>query len=128
MAGGRPSFYTPEIGEKILSLMEQGLSITASAAECDIARDTVYDWAEKNKEFSDNIKLGRAKRQNFLEKRLLNEDSGPRVTSTIFALKNAAPDDWREKQEIEHSGSVTMMGTIKIDGKPISFEVGGEKD
>jgi hypothetical protein len=30
------------------------------------------------------------------------------VTSSIFALKNAAGDDWREKQEIEHKGGVTF--------------------
>jgi hypothetical protein len=37
---------------------------------------------------------------------LLNAEASPVVTSSIFALKNAAGDDWRDKQEVEHSGKV----------------------
>jgi len=113
---GRPSKYTPEIGEKILSIMEQGLSLTAAAADCNISRETVYAWEKEYPEFSDNIKLGRAKRQNFLEKRLMNEETGPKVTSTIFALKNAAPEDWREKVELsgDKENPINTVVTVKI--------------
>lgn len=104
MSGGRPTDYTPELGEKILALMSEGLSLAAAAAELDIHRQRVYDWEEKHPEFSDTVRLARSKRQAFLERRLLSEREGPRVTSTIFALKNAGQGDWRDKVEQEHSG------------------------
>ena len=107
MAGrGRPTDYTPDLGDRILALMEEGLSLTAAAAECDVHRRRVYDWETKHPEFAELVQLGRAKRQLFLERRLMGAADGPSVTSSIFALKNTNPDDWRDKREVEHSGGI----------------------
>lgn len=114
MPAGRPTDFYPELGDEILGLMQQGLSLAASAAELGIHRQRVYDWVEKYPAFSDTVKLAQAKRQAFLERRLLSADTGPVVTSTIFALKNAGPDDWREKVLNEHTGR---------DGAPIDANV-----
>lgn len=111
---GRPTDFTPELGEQILALMAEGLSLAAAAAELDIHRQRVYDWEEKHPEFSDTVKLARSKRQAFLERRLLKADAGPVVTSTIFALKNAGQGDWREKVETEHSGELAHTVTRVI--------------
>lgn len=100
---GRPTTYDPTLGEQIVTIMEQGLSLSAAAAECNVHRRRVYDWEKNHEDFADLVALARGKRQAFLERRLLSADTGPVVTSSIFALKNAAPDDWREKQEVEHS-------------------------
>ncbi|WP_102867896.1 helix-turn-helix domain-containing protein [Pseudovibrio exalbescens] len=105
---GRPTDWTPELGEVIRQKMEEGLSLAAAAAECGIHRQRVYDWEKRHPDFADTIKLARVQRQAFLERRLLKAEQGPVVTSTIFALKNAAGEDWREKQEIEHSGETTQ--------------------
>lgn len=107
MAGGRPTDYTKTMGEEILTLMASGLSLAAAAAELGIHRQRVYEWVDRHPEFADTVKLAQAKRQLFLERRLLdNGMAGPQITSTIFALKNAGAADWREKQEVEHSGNV----------------------
>jgi len=104
--GGRPTDFTPELGEQILERMEAGLSLAAAAADLNIHRQRVYEWVERHPEFADTIRLAQVKRQLFLERRLLSADQGPVVTSTIFALKNAGPEDWREKREVELSGTV----------------------
>jgi hypothetical protein len=101
---GRPTDFEPRFAEEILSLMAEGLSLAAAAAELGIHRQRVYDWEAKHAEFADTIKLARSKRQLFLERRLLKATEGPVVTSSIFALKNAAGDDWRDKQEHELTG------------------------
>lgn len=106
MTAGRPTDFTPILGEEILSLMASGLSLAASAAEIGIHRQRVYEWMDRHPEFADTVKLAQAKRQLFLERRLLTADAGPVVTSTIFALKNAGPEDWRDKREVEHSGGI----------------------
>lgn len=94
---GRPTDWTPTLGEEILSLMTQGLSLAAAAAELGVHRQRVYEWEAKHSDFADTVKLGRVKRQLFLERRLLTADAGPVVTSTIFALKNASREDWQER-------------------------------
>lgn len=106
MTAGRPTDFTPTLGEEILSLMASGLSLAASAAELGIHRQRVYEWMDRHPQFADTVKLAQAKRQLFLERRLLTADAGPVVTSTIFALKNAGPEDWRDKREVEHSGGI----------------------
>lgn len=108
MTAGRPTDFTPELGERILALMADGLSLAAAAAECDVHRQRVYEWKGKHPEFADTVNLAMGKRQAFLERRLLGAEDGPIVTSSIFALKNAGPEDWRDKREVEHSGGVEL--------------------
>jgi len=118
MPAGRPTDYTPDLGEKIVALMETGLSLTAAAAENDVHRQRVYEWAERYPEFADAVKIGMAKRQAWLEKRLLSADTSPVVTSSIFALKNAGPADWRDKQEIEHGVSTEVSELLgQLNGR-----------
>lgn len=109
---GRPSAYSQEHGERIINLMAAGLSITAAAGEIGVSRRTVYEWEEKHADFSHTIKIARAKRLLFLERRLLSATDGPTVTSSIFALKNACPEEWRDKHEVEHAGPIDYVVTI----------------
>ena len=37
----------------------------------------------------------------------------PDATSMIFWLKNRRPKEWRDKQEVEHSGEVSIADTIR---------------
>ena len=106
---GRPSEYKPIYCNEIIELMATGLSLTAAGADLGFARDTMYEWREQHPEFSDAVKIGQAKRQLFLERRLLSESEGPRVTSSIFALKNTGTGDWRDKHEHEHSGEIASV-------------------
>lgn len=112
MTAGRPTKYDEAFGERIVELMSEGLSLTAAAAELNVHRDTIYAWADTHPEFSDSKKLGSAKRQLFLERRLLSASDGPIVTSSIFALKNAAPDDWRDKTEVQHGLTSDLAAII----------------
>ena len=98
---GRPPKYNKSFAKRIVDRMAQGYSLTAAAADCDIHRDTVYDWEAKYPEFSDALRLRRAKRLSFLELGLIGAPDGPTVTSRIFALKNASPQEWREKTEVQ---------------------------
>ena len=59
------------------------------------------------------VKEGETLRTLKLETDLLSAPDGPTVTSRIFALKNAAPDEWRDKVIQEHTGK---------DGGPIQTQ------
>jgi hypothetical protein len=118
MGAGRPTEFKPAYGDEILALMGEGLSLAAAAADLGIHRQRVYEWVERHPEFADTINLAKSKRQAFLERRLLSAKDGPVVTSTIFALKNAAGDDWRDKQEVEHGVTSSLAELLlRIDGR-----------
>lgn len=117
---GRPTIFTPELGDRILAKMSEGLSLAAAAAECDVHRQRIYEWVEIHPEFSDTVKLAMGKRQAWLERRLYGASEGPVVTSSIFALKNAGAEDWRDKQEIESKGTVNVTIKRFTDGPDAS--------
>ena len=122
MRTGRPTDYTPELGEQILNLMAEGLSLAAAAGECNVHRQRVYDWEARHPEFQDSIRLARSKRQSFLERRLLAATEGPVVTSSIFALKNAGQGDWRDKHEVDNTSSDGSMTPRVFDASKLSTE------
>lgn len=75
-------------------------TVTGLCLALDICRDTLSEYMKKD-EFSDTIKKAKLKVENYLEKRLINDNS---TTGIIFNLKNNF--GWKDKQEVEHSGEV----------------------
>lgn len=111
--GGRPSTYLPEYCDTVREMMATGLSKTAVAGYLKVSRQRLIDWAEANPEFRDAVKEGEAMRTFRLEQDLLSAETGPQVTSRIFALKNAAPEEWRDMKAVEMTGR---------DGGPVQTE------
>jgi hypothetical protein len=58
--------------------------------------------ARQTSRVSDSLKHAMGLRVFKLETDLLAAPDGPTVTLRIFALKNAAPDEWKDKHDIEH--------------------------
>lgn len=104
MPGGRPSKYDPAYCDAVVEFMAEGYSLTAFAGSIRVARSTVNLWEHEHPEFSEATKIGHAARTAKLEQEMMAGTLGPYVTARIFALKNAAPDEWRDKREHEHSG------------------------
>lgn len=101
---GRPTDYRPEYCDIVLAFMSEGLSLTAAMASIGFTRQRAHEWADKHPEFRDAIALGQGKRTLKLETDLLQATLGPVVTARALALKNSAPDEWRDKQQLEHTG------------------------
>lgn len=105
MPAGRPNGYNPERCAELIAEMAKGYSMTAAMAQMGFHRQTGYDWMAAYPEFSDAVKIGQGKRQLFLEKRLMDADAGPVVTSSMFALKNTGTGDWRDRVTNEVTGA-----------------------
>lgn len=101
MSGGRPTKYEPEFAERCIEFMGLGYSLTAFAGAIGVSRSTINEWMAANPEFSEATKVGQAARTKNLEATLLAGETGPKVTGHIFALKNADPDGWKDKQHVE---------------------------
>lgn len=110
---GRPSKYKPAYAELMIEHMTEGASIASFAAEIGVARSTINQWAEDHEDFSEALKVGKAKCAAWWETRLRSialAGGGPgAATAVIFGLKNMAAEDWREKQEVDHMSSDGSM-------------------
>src|SRR5690625_3246702 len=108
---GRPSKYRPEYCDMLVEHMAEGASMTSFAAEIDVSRETISEWSRVHPEFSVAVKKGKAKCAAWWERLGRTGAMGGDVNPTlvIFGLKNMSPEDWREKQEIDHrSGDGSM--------------------
>lgn len=111
---GRPSKYSPHYCDELISCMSQGFSLTAFAGEIGVSRATINNWMAEHPEFLEATKKGQAKRVRCLEETLIRGETGPRVTGHIFALKNADPEEWRDKVQTELSGAVEVREIRRV--------------
>lgn len=102
----RPSKYSEAYSNEVVEFLARGHSLTAFAGEVGVAPHTLWNWCDEHPEFLQAVKKGRAKAVAFWERKLVNlaETGKGNATAVIFGLKNRAPEDWSERQQIEHSG------------------------
>ncbi len=115
LQAGRPTKYEPRFCAMLIKDMAAGFSATAFAGEIGVSRSTLNEWAEHHPEFSEALKVGKAKRLRFWEQTGINVAAkgtgGPGAASVItFGLKNMGGDEWTDttKQDVNLNGGVTV--------------------
>lgn len=110
MPAGRPTKYREEYCEAVVEHMKDGASLTSFAAEIGVCRATITLWMNDYPQFLAAATRGKAACAAWWERvaRSNAQDGKGNATLCVFGLKNMAADDWRDKQEIEHSGGVTV--------------------
>lgn len=131
---GRPSRYRAEFVQIVKVLAEKGATVDEICEALGVVRQTFYNWANAHQELMDILNAGRDLRDADVEKSLYERATGysvkedkifidkgepvivptikhypPDPTSMIFWLKNRKPAEWRDKQELEHSGGITVV-------------------
>lgn len=100
---GRPTGYKFKYCRQIISWMAKGYSMASFAGKIGCGERTIYDWAGKNEEFSQSIKIGKAKSILFWEQVGLLGMMGkiPKFNSTawIFQMKNRW--GWADKLTVD---------------------------
>lgn len=134
MAGGRPSSYKPDYAAQAKKLCRLGATNADLADFFGVTFQTINNWRVEHQEFFDALKIGKDEVDQQVERSLFqramgyscNEDDirvidnkivvtptikhyPPDTTAMIFWLKNRKSAEWRDKQEIEHSGLPTVI-------------------
>lgn len=116
---GRPSKYKEVYCNEVIQHMAEGASLTAFAGDIGVARSTINQWMEDHPEFSEAVHVAKAKCAAWWERAGRNiaiGNGGPgAATLAVFGMKNMAPDDWRDKQEVDHSSSDGSMKPSVIE-------------
>lgn len=111
MPGGRPTDYDPAFCEKVVEWGALGKSIAWMAAELDVSRQSIYEWASVHPEFSDAIARAKEKAQKWWEDagqaNMLMAPGAGTFNGSVWSRSMAArfPDDWREKTETALTGA-----------------------
>ena len=142
MPKGRPSKKSNLDLEKLTRLCAKGLTNEQLAEVYGVHINTIINW-QASEDFLYALKSGKAKADQVVEYSLWQRATGyshpeekifnnggeivrattikhypPDPTSMIFWLKNRKTKEWREKHEVEHSGSLSITELMKDLCKP----------
>jgi len=101
----------------LLEALEKSLGIVTTACRSvDINRTTFYRYLKDDKEFAVQVKDVENIALDFAESQLLKNIKEGKEPSTIFYMKTKGQKrGYIEKQQIEHSGGVTINETKTYD-------------
>jgi hypothetical protein len=103
---GAPSKYLPKYCAGIVAHMATGASATSYAAEIDVSRSTISEWASVHPEFSIALSRGKAKAGAWWEKqgRSICETGKGSAVMALFGMRNMGGDDWTDKPDDKDQG------------------------
>lgn len=138
MPPGRPSEYSPDYVAEVEKFAKNGATDMEIADFFDVSVRTIYRWRAQHDDFCHAIKAAKLEADARVERSLYQRALGyeqesvkiflgkdgepvlvpfrehitPDSTAMIFWLKNRKPKEWRDKQEVEHSGGVILINDI----------------
>ena len=126
--------------DEILEEIAKGGSVRKSCDSRRISEQTFYNYLKTKDEHQEKYNIARERRgesaisriEEELEKLNAGISDPARARVVIDTLKWFAckfyPKMYGDKQEITHTGSVSVMPSIKIKGKDLDFEIGEKLD
>ena len=136
--GGRPTRYKAEYCKQAYKLCLLGATDVQLADFFGVSEKTLNTWKKAHPTFLQSLKdgkenadaaiaaslYGRAKGYSHPEDKIFNNGGEemivkterhypPDTTACIFWLKNRQPAKWRDKQEVEHSGTVDVKSALE---------------
>jgi len=120
---GRPTKYSPEIGEVVFGLMDDGLSVVQVARKLNVSRSTIYKWADDNSDFSDIFTRAREAGEAHWEYKFTAmmqsraSDSSQSLVKLYFANRFnwSENDEAAEEQAAPQSIQVEIVDARKTD-------------
>lgn len=130
----RPSKYEAKFAKEAAKLCKLGATDAQLADFFEVSVSTINLWKVQYKEFSESVKVPKAEADEKVEQSLYRRAMGyehdevdikvvagaliqtpirryypPDSTAMIFWLKNRKPGEWRDKQDVELSGTLNWV-------------------
>lgn len=140
MPAGRPTDYKPAFVEQAKKLCALGATDYELADFFGVDTRTIYRWKNLHEEFCQALIAGKENADARVERALYNRAVGytfesekvfqfqgavirapiaehvpPDPSAAKLWLTNRKPEQWRDKQEHEHSGQVTLTPVINFN-------------
>jgi len=101
MPAGQPTKYRKKYCEELIDHMSQGYSFGSFAGKILVNRDTLFEWANKHKEFSDAKEIGLAANLYKLEGIGLMATLGKlKINQRAWEMFMKNIHQWKEKVDI----------------------------
>ena len=118
---GRKEKYRTNVAPYLNAIereIEAGMTLEEIADSLKVARSSFYNYMESHPELLDSIKSGRKAGVNKVVSALFTKALTGDVAACAFYLKNRDAENWREKQQIDHTVNMTLAQTLdELDEK-----------
>lgn len=112
---GRPTLYRGDIHPSFAAhLAQEGKTEDEIAEQLGVNRSTIVEWKNKYPEFSNAMKSNKEEADSVVEQSLYQKAVRGDVIACRYWLSNRQPSKWREKQETEITGNLTVTRTEKV--------------
>ena len=119
---GRPSTYDPAYCERVIELGRLGKSIEQICSNLNTPVRTLYEWRDRNAEFSQALEYAKELEQAWWEEQahlyMLEQKDGPKLNASLWSRSMAArfPKKYREsvKQEITGAEGAPLLTGIQV--------------
>lgn len=138
-ARGRPSSYRPQYAEQAAKLCQLGATDFELAEFFKVDTRTIYRWKNTHEDFCQAVLVGKERADDRVERALYNRAVGYSYESEVIRvlrdgtvvrvpnvehvppepgaafnwLKNRKPDEWRDRQQQEHSIDDKLADLLK---------------
>lgn len=128
--GGRPTVFSDEIAETILTYINAGAYIETAAAAAGVEKKTFYLWLKKGKKYDKGedtseegrklsqflhavkVALARAELRDLM---LIGKAAQTNWTAAAWRLERKFPDRWGRKDRLDLNTSPQIKKTIEIE-------------
>jgi DNA-binding XRE family transcriptional regulator len=151
---GRPTKYKEDYNEQAYKLCLLGHTDEELGEFFEVSETTINNWKNEYPDFLESIKKGKQIADGNVVASLYNRALGyshpdvdikviegkivetdlikhypPDATSAIFWLKNRQPKKWRDKQDIQHSGTIgSELSDEDLDARIKALQGGNNED
>ena len=113
---GRPSPYRPDIHPAFAAhLAQEGKTEVEIAERLGVSPTTITTWKQTYPEFLAAMKSNKEEADSVVEHSLYRKAVQGDVVACRYWLSNRQPSKWREKQETELTGNITVNRTEKVE-------------
>ena len=114
---GAPTDYREAHNDAVLAAMSEGYSLSGFAGYLGVTRQSIDAWCDANPKFAEACARAKSARLHWWETQALEiartGGQGSQATMVIFGLKNMGSDEWKEKQELAITGTVTLASMVE---------------
>lgn len=110
--GGRPTTFTPELGQKLCEMIRLGFSEQSAAEYIGVPRTTVTSWKDTVDGFEQEVDRARGGGKRFVASQLMKLVMSGNVAATIFWLKTRT-QEFREQRVPEREDAADFARAIR---------------
>lgn len=122
---GRPTKYKPEYCERVIALGKEGYSYAEIAADLEVDKASLFDWARAHEDFSTALRAAKTYEQAWFEREARSNMKNRDFNANLWYRSAASRfrDDYTERKELTGAnGGAVQVETKNVDTDALSAD------